>query len=111
MALQLRRNCCHRDALLLVLPGFFKCPNPSVAGFCSKIMAPGKSHTRTMVGTPYYFSPELVEVRGQQQMTGMGCCLSCKDSGWAESAAADPCVQASSATDLLAIDVCWASCN
>jgi hypothetical protein len=32
---------------------------------CSKIMAPGKSYARTMVGTPYYFSPELVEVRTQ----------------------------------------------
>ncbi len=27
----------------------------------SKIMAPGKSHASTMVGTPYYFAPELVE--------------------------------------------------
>lgn len=27
----------------------------------SKIMAPGLSHARTMVGTPLYFSPELVE--------------------------------------------------
>lgn len=38
-------------------------PSFSLIAPCSKIMAPGKSHTRTMVGTPYYFSPELVEVR------------------------------------------------
>lgn len=32
----------------------------------SKAMAPGKSHARTMIGTPYYFSPELVEASRQR---------------------------------------------
>jgi serine/threonine protein kinase len=29
----------------------------------SKALAPGKSFARTMVGTPFYVSPEIVEVR------------------------------------------------
>ena len=35
----------------------------------SKVMAPGKSYAKTMVGTPYCLSPEVVEVRF---MTGGG---------------------------------------
>ncbi|PRW58940.1 serine threonine- kinase Nek1 isoform X5 [Chlorella sorokiniana] len=55
------KGIIHRDIkssnLLVGRHGMLKLGDFGIA----KIMAPGKSHAKTMVGTPYYFAPELVE--------------------------------------------------
>lgn len=76
-------NCGWHLALALLMVNHTgpdpNCSQSLAHALASKIMAPGKSYAKTMVGTPYYFAPELVEVRWP--LAGRGPAL---DSTWAD---------------------------